>query len=99
MTAPVMTVRELRERVELGIEWLDAVVPGWVDRIDLTQLHLACPRNCVLGQTVGFPGGMDLDQAAQLGFEASASHDAIADEYEALTGLWKAAVDKRRSGP
>lgn len=96
-----MTTRELESRVELGMVWLDARLPGWVDLIDLDELDVASPCNCLLGQTLGDWDlrvvGMEMDQLAACGFDASTSHDGMADEYAALTELWKRAIRQRRA--
>ncbi|MFE7874455.1 hypothetical protein ACFUYE_29415 [Micromonospora humida] len=99
MNAPMM-LSDLRQRVDLGIAWLDARHPGWHDLIDVDLIDVASPCRCILGQTIGyFPGpDLDTDQAAALGFEASTSHDGMAEEYEALSGLWRTAVLRRRAG-
>ncbi|GAA4626729.1 hypothetical protein GCM10023196_036150 [Actinoallomurus vinaceus] len=39
------------ERVAKGAALLDEKLPGWHDRIDLDQLRLSSPCNCILGQT------------------------------------------------
>lgn len=41
------------EEVERGAAWLDAVRPGWELDLDLSDLELSCPENCVLGQLFG----------------------------------------------
>jgi hypothetical protein len=38
------------ERVARGAALLDEGVPGWAERIDLTELELASCYSCVLGQ-------------------------------------------------
>lgn len=40
-------------RVALGVTWLDANVPGWAERIDLSTLRLCEEGTCVLGQLYG----------------------------------------------
>ncbi|MEU4781060.1 hypothetical protein [Micromonospora sp. NPDC023633] len=102
MTAPAMTTSELRQRVEVGMAWLDARHPGWDELIDVATLDVASPCNCLLGQALGswdlHTLGMDVDQLAACGFDASSSHDDMAEEYAALTELWRSAVLARRAG-
>ncbi|MEV4271960.1 hypothetical protein [Micromonospora aurantiaca (nom. illeg.)] len=99
----VLTTGALRERVELGMAWLDARHPGWHDLIDLDRLDVASPCNCLLGQTLGawdlHTVGMDVDQLAACGLDAASSHDDMGEEYAALTRLWRAAIEQRRAAP
>lgn len=48
-----MTAAELAPRVERGMAWLDAHVPGWLDRIDMETLDIGDCDRCVLGQLFG----------------------------------------------
>ncbi|MFI7072076.1 hypothetical protein [Micromonospora sediminicola] len=99
MTA-ALTTRALTERVELGMAWLDARLPGWDELVDLDRLNVENPCDCLLGQTYGewdlHTLGIDIDQLAALGFDASSSHDDMADEYAALTEVWRTAIERRR---
>ena len=101
LMAVQLTTRALRERVELGMTWLDARHPGWHDLIDLDRLDVSSPCNCLLGQTIGgfdlHAARLDIDQAAALGFDASSSHDDMADEYAALTEVWRTVIERRRA--
>lgn len=101
MTGPLLTTRALRERVSLGMAWLDVRQPDWGDLIDLDELDVASPCNCLLGQTLGGfdldVAGLDMDQAAALGFDASSSHDGMGEEYAALTEIWRTAIQERRA--
>lgn len=100
MTAP-MTTRNLRQRVEVGMAWLDFRLPGWDELIDLDRLNVENPCDCLLGQTIGdwdlHVVGMDMDQLAACGFDASTSHDGMGDEYAALTEIWRTAIQERRA--
>lgn len=40
----------LEERIALGVQFLDAVKPGWAGQIDTNELELSNPASCVLGQ-------------------------------------------------
>lgn len=42
-----------RARVRRGVALLDADMPGWRDRIDLTTLEITDPCHCVIGQVYG----------------------------------------------
>ena len=39
--------------VKRGIAWLDANIPGWLDKIDLERLDLRVCDRCVVGQVLG----------------------------------------------
>lgn len=98
-----MTVGALRERVELGMAWLDARHPGWLDVIDLDVLDVASPCRCLLGQVTGdfdlYTAGLDMDMAIALGFDATVARDReqLYDEYAALTEVWRSAILQRRA--
>lgn len=49
-----MTVEEFIPRAEKGAEWLDKVVPGWFNRINVQQLDMNSCTSCVLGQACGY---------------------------------------------
>ena len=57
-------MNDIQERVQRGIEWLDANVPGWVSRVEVKQFDITSACSCVLGQVfqesavdVGYPKG------------------------------------------
>jgi hypothetical protein len=94
---------ELAERVERGAALLDERRPGWWDEVDLSKLDLNSCCRCVLGQLWGhyWRGAAELfgcpfynaDAAAgAAGFDAQdESH------FPALTDLWRAAIERRRT--
>jgi hypothetical protein len=45
------------ERVQNGVEWLDAHRKGWRNDIDIDNLNLGDPWSCVLGQIAQAIGG------------------------------------------
>lgn len=45
----------MQERVDRGVQFLDAVVPDWRDLIDLKHLDFSDPAFCVLGQVFRDP--------------------------------------------
>lgn len=98
-----LTTGALRERVELGMTWLDARHPGWIDLIDLQRLDVASPCRCLLGQVIGefdlSVAGLDMDMAAELGFDAThtRTRQGLVAEYAALTEVWRAAILQRRA--
>lgn len=44
------TLPTFRQRVEAGAAYLDGVLPGWWEKIDLETLNLGSNCRCVLGQ-------------------------------------------------
>jgi len=53
MTEPERTTPTIEQRVAAGAEWLDARMPGWVDKVSLDRLRLLSPCDCILGQAFG----------------------------------------------
>lgn len=45
-------------RAAEGAALLDRAVPGWESRIDLETLDISCPRNCIIGQLLGWITGL-----------------------------------------
>jgi hypothetical protein len=41
---------DTQQRLDAGVEFLDAEMPGWRDSIDLSMLSMGNPCNCILGQ-------------------------------------------------
>lgn len=86
MTA--LTVGELQQRVDRGVEWLDANIPDWwkADRpnrggpwsnggpIDLDELSMQHPCYCVLGHLLGnyYRAEIATDDAVACGFDTAA---------------------------
>lgn len=44
--------KTVRDRVLLGVAWLDQNHPGWWDKIDLDRLNMHDAHRCILGQLV-----------------------------------------------
>lgn len=104
-----MTDIDYAERVQRGIALLDKKWPAWAQEIDLDRLDIQSDTNCVTAQFAGRSGqrawylngqrSLDLDDAAydEHGFNAQLGW-APPEAYEALNGLWKAAILARRAG-
>ena len=45
-----LTRQELKKRINLGVEWLDNVIPDWYVAIELDRLNMNQPRSCICGQ-------------------------------------------------
>jgi hypothetical protein len=45
-----MTDSTYKERVARGAQWLDCIVPGWEQRIDVETLELVSAQRCICGQ-------------------------------------------------
>jgi hypothetical protein len=64
----------IQERVSAGARALDALNPGWEDKINLDRLDVANPQLCVLGQLYGeycdAPSGLR-DNEIERGFYAN----------------------------
>lgn len=84
--ADTLTTRDLQQRVDQGVAWLDKHHPNWwrADRpdhgperpgpIDLDELSMGHPCYCVLGQILGnyYQAPIELDQAVRCGFDTAA---------------------------
>lgn len=83
MTA-TLTVGDLQDRVDRGVKWLDANLPGWwkTDRPDrgedggpirVDELQMSHNCYCVLGQLLGnyYRAEISIDQAVEFGFDSS----------------------------
>lgn len=101
----------LSARVKAGCLWMDKMLPGWEDKINLDELDLQSPHKCVLGQTLGFwPSEMN-DPENQLGLfgfdvtprgarlftkgEGFEQGDVLC--YKALTKAWKREILLRKN--
>lgn len=88
----------LDERVANGIAYLDERLPGWRERLDLSDLWMGDDCRCVLGQTAGgyFNALHDLsithEQSDRLGFSVFFFHDVNLLNYSDLTAAWKRAL-------
>lgn len=49
------TSKSVEERVATGAAWLDATIPGWEQKVDLSKLDLRYTCRCILGQVVHSP--------------------------------------------
>lgn len=73
---------ELKDKVDRGVQFLDAVVADWRNRIDLSELDLGDPAHCVLGQVFG-----DDDDPVRSGWaEGSARLDEFEQDNSLLSG-------------
>ena len=88
----VCNVSTVAERVDAGVEFLDAHRPGWRDEI-IEPLDMDDCLRCVLGQVCGKYWSADLwqqigtvDDAKRLGFYATSGRRS---EYRQLTTEWK----------
>lgn len=82
-----------KERIQLGIQFLDAHQIDWSSHINLDRLDLSQEKECVLGQIFGDYEdaienlGIHPRIARQMGFEGS-----ITISNKRLTRLWKKVI-------
>ena len=88
---------ELANRaVARGMAWLDANVPHWRAKLNVTSLDLQWPCKCVLGQLDGdfyeavWKRKLTRDRVFQLGFSAPQGM-----RYGVLTAAWRRAIEQR----
>ncbi len=108
----LISVDEVRARVQRGAEYLDDVDPGWHRRIDAETLELEDGRHCVLGQLHGeFQLGLGRSDVLTLSSAPRASLSPVtygfkcvkgvseewqARDYDLLTRMWRQAVLERQ---
>lgn len=79
-------------RVSNGMQWLDAVRPGWFDRIDLQRFDMTSTTDCVYGQVFG-----SLDSyGAQTKWLQQSGFDAVGQEIFELEAEWLRMIKERR---
>lgn len=95
-------------RVAKGAVRLDAVYPGWYDKIDLDRLDLSHWQLCVLGQLYGtYHYGVDVldieKEREALGFTlyhhacTARERRAVGGRWLMLAEVWKKAILERRA--
>lgn len=85
----------MRLAVEDGAVILDQTRPGWVDRVNLTELDMAHCMRCVIGQLAGTYD----DGLVDLGlndYDAYAYGFATVESYPDLTEVWRDLIRARR---
>lgn len=97
-----MSELTIPERVAAGAAYLDRVMPGWWQRIDLERLDLSSTCNCVLGQEFGHFAAAPEDAYLNAGDAYAKGFDIhFRDEfgsYEPLTAEWRRLIESRRAG-
>lgn len=92
----------ISERVQRGAEWLDTHRDTWFSDINLDELILSSPCDCVLGQLYGGFDDRpdDLEDAEDYGFNVQphmSGSAEIAAEYDALEAEWRRVITERRA--
>ena len=93
-TAPAKSATGLIQRVTRGVAWLDANVPGWVDKVEVMKLEMDSACFCVLGQVFSNESTYDVtgspfdDTGYDIGLDL-----ACETEVEAHMGISRWAID------
>lgn len=93
------------ERVSAGAEMLDALEPGWRDRINVETFDIYSTTECVMGQLSNGDGynagvayyGLDGDTAREYGFDltyAEYRSEREPEYWQALQDAWMAEITK-----
>jgi len=88
------------ERVTLGMEFLDGVMPGWDKKIDTKTLDIGYSETCAFGQLFGdYEVGCEM---LGVGYASPAAYElgVYADsrrQFRRLTGIWRARINERRN--
>ena len=96
---------DLKLAVKRGATWMDQNHPGWVGRIDLSNLDMNNCHNCIIGQAVGnyfdkiyeiedVPESEADEWAIEYGFNVEIDDNDWV-EYRQLEKLWTDEVKKR----
>ncbi|MEU8264446.1 hypothetical protein AB0C02_27970 [Micromonospora sp. NPDC048999] len=86
-----LTIRDLQDRVDQGVKWLDQHFPDWwnADRPDkgeedggpirVDELSMSHNCYCVLGQLLGnyYRANLSIEQAVEFGFDSSVGAVAV----------------------
>jgi len=100
----------IAERAERGAAYLDVREPGWWQRIDLGELDLQSPCNCVLGQLHARRPDEELHYLGalrQFGLPDDPGDDMDAglgfytdddQEWPLLNEAWRELIEARRAG-
>lgn len=107
-----ITPEAARQRVARGAAYLDAVDPGWWQRLDAAVLELSCGQSCVLGQLHGgFAHGLSRAAVLNMGSAPRASLSPVslgflcvqdvaevwqARDYALLNAAWQDEITRRR---
>jgi hypothetical protein len=91
---------DLAERVERGAARLDERRPGWWGEVNVEDLDLWDDCQCVIGQLWGeYAAGVD-EVLASVEYEDDENYGFIAHtvhQTDALTDLWRGAIERRRA--
>jgi hypothetical protein len=94
------------DRVEKGAAFLDKVLPGWENKINVKELDLTFFSGCILGQLYGVPRAnlaikQNFEGAAELGFFLMPSETetapSVLEAYAPLTRAWVEEISRRRA--
>lgn len=99
-------IKAAEDRVNMGVQLLDDVLPGWENDIDLGKLDLFSCSDCVLGQLYGdYAFGLEqvgLKTGFHHGFQGVSSvkrvQQTLYEEYKRLTEMWSEAITQKIEG-
>lgn len=90
----------IEKRAQAGIDFLNAEIPGWEDRIDLSRLSMASWKHCLGGQLCGgyavFSDTVALQTRDPLTIAAFNPDSGVPGENEALTAEYVRRIAERR---
>lgn len=90
--------KQLQDNVKCGALYLDNLMPGWQNKINLTDLRMQHSDCCIVGQLE-----LDLDYCSEvLGFYPPETYDYIVDysarqkNWNYLQKLWIEEIEQRK---
>lgn len=97
----VFDLDELNKRIDAGIEWQDEVHPSWLDEVNVDNLVMASPYNCLIGQTrMNYfefirEGHATEDEMRARGLSLEEYSGTVS--WETLTRAWKERIETLRA--
>jgi hypothetical protein len=90
----------IKERVAAGAAWLDERAPGWIGQIDLSELDIEEPCNCILGQVYGHyfrsPRDARIDDDASAYIADERGFNGGEKDMPRLNKAWRELIEARR---
>jgi hypothetical protein len=90
----------IAERVAAGAEWLDRHAGDWLPQIDLSELDIEEPCNCILGQVYGHyfrsPRDARLDDGSSEYIADERGFNGSEEDMLPLNVAWRELIEARR---
>ena len=93
-------LEEIRDRVNSGAAFFDAIRPGWHNEIDPTSIYMFSSSYCILGHLYGefFTGFLAISKLPNYTDTYSLGLLGETWEYKHLSQEWSSLIRERRNG-